>query len=102
MIYFEIGLSPPPSPLQRERGKGEGGGILLVKKIKILGISGSPRKANTDLLLEEALKSAGTLEGIVTERIYLRDTQIRFCIGCFKCFDETERLCLPDPSRFDG
>ncbi|HSB05713.1 MAG TPA: flavodoxin family protein [Thermodesulfobacteriota bacterium] len=59
-----------------------------MKKIKILGISGSPRKANTDILLEEALKSAGTLEGIVTERIYLRDTQIRFCIGCFKCFDE--------------
>lgn len=56
--------------------------------LKILGISGSPRKANTDLLLEETLKSAETLPDIVTERIYLRGTDINFCIGCFKCFDE--------------
>jgi multimeric flavodoxin WrbA len=55
---------------------------------KILGISGSPRKANTDFLLEEALKSAETLEGIVAERIYLRDLEIKFCMGCFRCFDE--------------
>ena len=56
--------------------------------LTILGISGSPRKANTDLLLEEALKSAATVAGIVTEKIYLRGADIRFCIGCFKCFDE--------------
>ncbi len=55
---------------------------------KILGISGSPRKANTDLLLEAALKSAETLPGTATERIDLKGTDIKFCIGCFKCFDD--------------
>lgn len=55
---------------------------------KVLGISGSPRKANTDLLLEAALESAETLPDIVTERIDLRGTDLKFCIGCFKCFDE--------------
>lgn len=56
--------------------------------LRILGFSGSPRKANTDFLLDEALKSAETQADIVTERIYLRDTNIKFCTGCFKCFDE--------------
>lgn len=55
---------------------------------KILGISGSPRKANTEILLEEVLKSAEGQEGVVTERIYLRKMEIKFCIGCLKCFDE--------------
>ena len=55
---------------------------------KILGISGSPRKANTDFLLDEALKSAETQAGVVTERISLRDLEIKFCIGCVRCFDE--------------
>jgi multimeric flavodoxin WrbA len=57
-------------------------------QIRILGISGSPRKANTDLLLEAALKSAETLPGMTTERIDLKGTDIKFCIGCFKCFEE--------------
>jgi len=57
---------------------------------KILGISGSPRKANTDFLLEEALQSAETQAGVVTERVYLRDLEIKFCIGCFKCFDANQ------------
>ena len=56
--------------------------------LKILGISGSPRKAHTDLLLDEALKSAATVPGVVTERIHLRGADIKFCVGCFKCFDE--------------
>ena len=56
--------------------------------LKILGISGSPRKANTDLLLEEALKAAETRTDVVTETIHLRTAKINFCVGCFKCFDE--------------
>ena len=57
---------------------------------KILGISGSPRKANTDFLLDEALKSAETQAGVVTERISLRELEIKFCIGCFRCVDENK------------
>jgi multimeric flavodoxin WrbA len=57
---------------------------------KILGISGSPRKANTDLLLDLALQSAEEQTGIQTERIYLRKKDIKFCSGCFKCFNENQ------------
>ena len=55
---------------------------------KILGISGSPRRANTDFLLEEALQAAEAGGRVVTERVYLRDLEIKFCIGCFRCFDK--------------
>lgn len=59
-----------------------------MKPCKLLGISGSPRKANTDFLLKEALKSAETLPDVTTEIIDLKDQEIKFCNGCFKCFDE--------------
>ena len=56
----------------------------------ILGINGSPRRANTDLLLDEVLKSAETVPGIATEKIYLRKQKIEFCLGCFKCFEAND------------
>lgn len=56
---------------------------------KILGISGSPRKnANTDFLLDVALKAAENTGGIETEIIYLRDYSINPCIGCYACCSE--------------
>jgi multimeric flavodoxin WrbA len=61
---------------------------------KILGISGSPRRANTGFLLEEALKSAETLEGIVTERIDLRNLEIKL--------DVLTRMRMTTPARFTG
>ena len=60
------------------------------KAFKILGVSGSPRKANTDILLNEALQSAETQSEIKTERIYLREKKINYCIGCFKCTDKND------------
>lgn len=59
-------------------------------KYKILGVCGSPRKGNTDLLLEEALKSAEAQERVVTETVYLRKAKINFCIGCSNCFDAND------------
>lgn len=61
-----------------------------MENLKILGISGSPRKANTDLLLDLALQSAEEQTAIQIEKIYLRKKNIKFCTGCFKCFDENE------------
>lgn len=58
-------------------------------RLKILGINGSPRKANTDILLDESMKSVAG-ENIETEILFLRKLDIRFCIGCFKCFDKHE------------
>lgn len=59
--------------------------MLDKQKKLILGISGSPRKgANTDYLLEVALKSAEE-EGCRTEAIFLRDYEIHPCNGCMAC-----------------
>lgn len=55
----------------------------------ILGISSSPRKgANTDIMLDEALKAAESIEGIEVKKIYLRDYEIHNCAGCFACCRE--------------
>ena len=51
----------------------------------ILGINGSPRKANTDILLEKALAAAVETGGIETRTVYLRKEDIRYCTGCFRC-----------------
>jgi multimeric flavodoxin WrbA len=57
---------------------------------KILGICGSPRKANTDRLLQETLKSAEAEKDVATETLLLRKMKINFCSGCFKCFDAND------------
>lgn len=62
----------------------------MTDELTILGINGSPRKANTDLLLAEALKGVEEVPGLRTETIFLRKHKIEYCIGCFKCFDESD------------
>ena len=60
-----------------------------MEKKLILGISSSPRKnANTDILLEHAMKAAEEYEFIRTETIYLRDYDIHPCNSCFGCCTE--------------
>lgn len=60
--------------------------------VKILGINGSPRKANTDILLEHALSAARETGGIETEIVYLRKEDIKYCIGCFRCNEVNDRV----------
>jgi len=53
--------------------------------IKILGISGTPRKGgNSDILLQSILAGASAA-GAETEAVCLRDYQFQGCIGCEKC-----------------
>jgi multimeric flavodoxin WrbA len=53
--------------------------------MKVLGISGSPRKnGNTSFLVEEALRAARG-NGIDTQLIHLCDYHITDCIGCEGC-----------------
>jgi len=54
-------------------------------KLTILGVNGSPRKGNTDILLTQALSAARCADRIKTEIINLRREKIEYCIGCFKC-----------------
>ena len=56
--------------------------------IKILGLCGSPRSANTRLLLEAALKSAEGQENVETELLTLQGKEINFCTGCFRCYKD--------------
>ena len=62
----------------------------MTYRYKILGICGSPRKANTDRLLQEALKSAEAEKNVATNTLLLRKMKINFCSGCFKCFDAND------------
>jgi len=55
-------------------------------KVKILGISGSPRHGNTDILVKETLRWAGSLGDVKTEFISISDYKIKSgCISCYKC-----------------
>ena len=65
-------------------------------KVKIIGISGSPRDGNTHILVKECLKAAETLKDVETEFIALRDYKIKGgCAVCYECFKKPswEKLC---------
>jgi multimeric flavodoxin WrbA len=51
----------------------------------IIGISGSPRKANTEYLVSEALAAAGDMAGTRTRLISLADHDLRPCESCLQC-----------------
>lgn len=51
----------------------------------VLGIYGSPRKAgNTDMMLD-AFLDGGIAAGATIERVYVRDMEIKGCLGCGYC-----------------
>ena len=55
-------------------------------KLRVLGISGSPRgKGNSDLLLREALKGAEA-GGAETEYLALRELKLSPCVECNACY----------------
>lgn len=63
--------------------------------IKILAVSGSPRKkGNTSLLIDEALKIVAE-EGVETEKIELSDYDYSDCTGCEGC-QESLKCVIPD------
>ena len=63
--------------------------------IKILAVSGSPRKmGNTSLLIDEALTIVAE-EGVETEKIELSDYDYGDCTGCEGC-QESLKCVIPD------
>jgi len=52
--------------------------------MKIIGICGSPRKGNCELLLREALEAAKKT-GADIELVLLREKHIGYCDGCAEC-----------------
>jgi len=52
--------------------------------MKVMAICGSPRKGNTEWMLQKVLESAAA-EGAETELVLLRNKDIRMCRGCMTC-----------------
>ena len=65
--------------------------------LKVLGISGSPRKGkNTDFLVKKALNAAAKIEGVETEFVSLADYKIAPCNGCNHCLKEARCIIEDD------
>jgi multimeric flavodoxin WrbA len=71
--------------------------------VKILGLAGSPRHGNTDIIVRAALEAAGELEGVETEFYSIADANILGgCTGCYRCKKTNYKaLCLNPDIRKD-
>ncbi|WHH60487.1 flavodoxin family protein [Petroclostridium sp. X23] len=68
-----------------------------MKKIKLLAISASPRKGNSQYLLEKALECVSELPFPVEVQTYsMRGKKIGPCIGCLKCYENGGQCILKD------
>ena len=54
--------------------------------IRIVGISSSPRRANTEILVREALAAAERVYGVRTEFISFKGKRILACLDCRACY----------------
>ncbi len=59
-------------------------------QIRIVGISSSPRHANTEILVQEALAAAVAKYGVRTEVISFKGKKILGCIDCKACVRRRE------------
>ena len=62
-----------------------------IVKVKLLGVNAGPRLGNTSVLINEALKAAGEMEGVETEFISMHDHPVNPCNIC-----HGKRLCYGD------
>ncbi len=60
------------------------------KRLKIIGISGSPRVASTDYAIKLALSYAAEKYGAETDYFSVHKKRINFCIHCDYCVREKE------------
>ncbi len=65
------------------------------KKIKILSICGSPRKGNSEAILNK-LKQIFEKKGIENEIILLREKNIQRCKGCVEYCNRNLKCCQKD------
>ncbi|MCK4521525.1 MAG: flavodoxin family protein [Nanoarchaeota archaeon] len=90
---------------------------MNIKKMKLLAICGSPRKGNTEFMLNKVLEGAGNVD---KELILLRNLDIKHCIGCCVCekagkcpieddmqeilkkLEEADAIVIGSPTYFDN
>jgi len=65
-------------------------------ELKLLGISGSPRKGATDFAVNEALEYAGEKFGVNTAYYSLRAKKLNFCIHCDYCVRKKQGCVFQD------
>ena len=62
--------------------------------MKILAIMGSPRKkGNTYKVTQKIEESMKQYSNVEFEYVFLKDVDIKSCLGCGVCFDKGEKLC---------
>ena len=70
--------------------------------MKVLGISGSPRRGgNTDILIRTGLETLAT-EGIETEFLSLADHPVKPCMACGGCAKADGICCVQEDPAFEG
>lgn len=70
--------------------------------MRILAVSGSPRRGgNTELLLQTALEVCSQ-EGAETELFLLAGRPIKPCLACGGCADTDPPRCVQEDLNFDG
>jgi len=70
--------------------------------VRVLGISGSPRRGgNTDILVHTALDVLAA-EGLETEFLSLADRPVKPCVACAGCFKADEIRCVQEDPAFAG
>ncbi len=70
--------------------------------MRVLGISGSPRrKGNTDILVKTVLEVLAS-EGLQTEFLSLADRPIKPCMACRGCFASDTIRCVQEDPAFEG
>ena len=70
--------------------------------MRVLGISGSPRRGgNTDILVNAALEVVAA-EGIETEFLSLADRPIKPCVACRGCMTADTIRCVQEDPAFEG
>ena len=70
--------------------------------MKVLGISGSPRRdGNTDILVHAALEILAG-EGLQTDFLSLADRPIKPCVACRGCFASDTIRCVQEDPAFEG
>ncbi|MFW9831521.1 MAG: flavodoxin family protein, partial [Candidatus Thorarchaeota archaeon] len=69
---------------------------MCAQEIRVLGISGSPRKAATDFALQEALRYAEEKENVKTKYFSVMNKKLNFCIHCDYCIRKREGCTFKD------
>lgn len=70
------------------------------ENIKLFGISGSPRKASTDYIVQEALRFASEMYSAQIEYFSAMGKKINFCIHCDHCIRTRNGCVHKDDMQF--